>query len=95
MGRRSDLATVLFTDIVDSTAQAATMDDRRWREVREHDKVVRNQLARFRGRVVKTMGDGFLATFDGCARAVRRGKSISEAASALGISCPRTQESTS
>src|SRR5439155_15197974 len=66
------LATVLFTDIVASTARSAEMGDSRWRETREgHDRAVRANLARFRGREVKTMGDGFLATFDGPARAVR------------------------
>jgi class 3 adenylate cyclase len=80
------LATVLFTDIVDSTAQAATLGDRRWREVREeHDAIVRAHLARFRGREVKTMGDGFLATFDGPARAVRCATAITSAMVPLGI----------
>jgi class 3 adenylate cyclase len=55
------LATVLFTDIVDSTAQAAALGDAGWREVRErHDQVVRAQLGRFRGLEIKTIGDGFL-----------------------------------
>ena len=80
------LATVLFTDIVDSTAQAAALGDRRWREVREdHDTVVRAHLARFRGREVKTMGDGFLATFDGPARAVRCAMTLTAAMALLGI----------
>jgi class 3 adenylate cyclase len=71
------LATVLFTDIVDSTARAAVMGDRDWRTVRErHDEIVRLQLARYRGTEVKTMGDGFLATFDGPARAVRCAQAI-------------------
>jgi len=66
------LATVLLTDIVDSTAAAAEMGDRRWREgLAEHDRIVRGLIARHRGREIKTMGDGFLATFDGPARAVR------------------------
>ena len=60
------LATVLFTDIVDSTAQSAAMGDRAWTEIRgQHDQIVRANLGRFRGRQIKTMGDGFLATFDG------------------------------
>ena len=64
--------TVLFTDIVGSTARAAEMGDRRWgRLLEEHDTVVRSNLARFRGREVETTGDGFLATFDGPARAIR------------------------
>jgi class 3 adenylate cyclase len=80
------LATVLFTDIVDSTAQAAAMGDRGWRETRErHDTLVRSQLARYRGREVKTMGDGFLATFDGPARAVRCAQAIAEGVADLGI----------
>jgi class 3 adenylate cyclase len=69
----------LFTDIVDSTSQAAAMGDRRWRAVRErHDEIVRSRLSRYRGREIKTMGDGFLATFDGPARGVRCATSIVE-----------------
>jgi class 3 adenylate cyclase len=80
------LATVLFTDIVDSTAQSAALGDRRWREIREqHDRLVRGQIARFRGREIKTTGDGFLATFDGPARGVRCGQTIVEAVRSLGI----------
>jgi class 3 adenylate cyclase len=66
------LATILFTDLVDSTARAAELGDRRWRQLLErHDAAVRRQLALHRGREVKTVGDGFLATFDGPARAIR------------------------
>jgi class 3 adenylate cyclase len=66
------LATVLFTDIVDSTRLAAELGDRRWHRVLvDHQEAVRRQLARFRGREVKTTGDGFLAPFDGPARAIR------------------------
>jgi pimeloyl-ACP methyl ester carboxylesterase len=80
------LATVLFTDIVDSTSQAAALGDRRWRELRErHDLVVRGQLARHRGREIKTVGDGFLAVFDGPARAVRCARAICPAARSLGV----------
>jgi class 3 adenylate cyclase len=80
------LATVLFTDIVDSTAQAAAMGDRAWRHrLDEHDALVRRQLARFRGREIKTMGDGFLATFDGPARAIKCGCAIRAEARQLGI----------
>jgi class 3 adenylate cyclase len=64
--------TVMFTDIVDSTATAARVGDRRWEHLlAEHDEVVRGALARFRGHEVETTGDGFLATFDGPARAIR------------------------
>ena len=64
--------TVMFTDIVDSTATATRLGDRRWEHLlTEHDEVVRQALARFRGREVETTGDGFLATFDGPARAIR------------------------
>jgi class 3 adenylate cyclase len=80
------LATVLFTDIVDSTSQAAAMGDREWRRMRErHDQVVRSQLARYRGHEIKTMGDGFLATFDGPARGVRCASSIVHAVREQGI----------
>ena len=80
------LATVLFTDIVDSTAQAAAIGDRRWRETRErHDDLVRTQLEGYKGHEVKTLGDGFLATFDGPARAVRCAQSIVAAVGELGI----------
>lgn len=80
------LATILFTDIVDSTAQAAAMGDRGWRDVREqHDLVTRTQLTRFRGREVKSLGDGFLAVFDGPARGVRCARAICESMGRLGI----------
>jgi class 3 adenylate cyclase len=80
------LATVLFTDIVDSTAMSAEFGDARWRETREaHDRAVRANLARFRGREIKTMGDGFLATLDGPARAVRCATTIAQAVRPLGI----------
>src|SRR4029079_12063361 len=63
------LATVLFTDIVGSTGRAVDMGDRRWRELLDrHDAAIRRQLARFRGREIKTAGDSFVATFDGPAR---------------------------
>ena len=66
------LSTVLFTDIVGSTERAATLGDRRWRELLgKHDAIVREQIGRWRGRAVKSVGDGFLATFDGPERAVR------------------------
>ena len=66
------LATVLFTDIADSTSQAAAMGDARWREVLDrHHAMAARTIERFRGRAVKNTGDGFLATFDGPARAIR------------------------
>ena len=80
------LATVLFTDIVDSTHRAAEMGDRDWHALLDaHDAVVRSQLSRFRGREVNTSGDGFLAMFDGPQRAIRCAMAIRDAVQALGI----------
>jgi class 3 adenylate cyclase/pimeloyl-ACP methyl ester carboxylesterase len=80
------LATVLFTDIVDSTRRAAQIGDRDWRALLDaHDAVVRSQLSRFRGREVNTSGDGFLAMFDGPQRAIRCAMAIRDAVQALGI----------
>ena len=80
------LATVLFTDIVDSTGRAATLGDRRWRSILDsHDQTVRQQLRRFHGREIKTTGDGFVASFDGPARAIRCAHAIGEATKSLGI----------
>jgi class 3 adenylate cyclase len=80
------LATVLFTDIVNSTERAATLGDRRWRDLLEgHQSLVRQELARFRGREVKALGDGFLATFDGPARAIRCACAIRDGVRGLGI----------
>jgi class 3 adenylate cyclase len=80
------LATVMFTDIVDSTRRAVELGDREWRALRErHDGAVRQLLTRFRGHEVKTLGDGFLATFDGPARAIRCAAAISDAVQPLGI----------
>ena len=80
------LATVLFTDIVGSTERAAELGDRRWRELLgTHDSAVRRELERFRGREVDTAGDGFFATFDGPARAVRCAISIGDAVRPLGV----------
>jgi len=80
------LATVLFTDIVDSTRRAADMGDRDWHALLDaHDAVVRAQLARFRGREVNTSGDGFIAAFDGPQRAIRCAMAIRDSVQALGI----------
>lgn len=80
------LATVLFTDIVNSTKRALELGDRRWRTLlNQHDAAVRAELARHRGREVKTLGDGFLATFDGPARAVRCAAAITEAVRTMGL----------
>lgn len=80
------LATVLFTDIVDSTVQASIMGDRAWHDrLDAHDAMVRRQLERFRGKEVKTTGDGFLATFDGPARAIQCGRAIRDGAQQLGV----------
>jgi class 3 adenylate cyclase len=80
------LATVLFTDIVGSTARAAELGDRRWRDVLDaHDRAVRRLLERFRGREVNTRGDGFVATFDGPGRAIQCACAIRDAVRALGI----------
>ncbi len=80
------LASVLFTDIVDSTATVASLGDRKWRSMLDsHDRAVREQLKRFGGREVNTTGDGFMASFDGPARAIRCAQAIIEATRSLGI----------
>jgi class 3 adenylate cyclase/pimeloyl-ACP methyl ester carboxylesterase len=80
------LTTVLFTDIVRSTERAATLGDERWRShLDAHDRAVRDQFRRFRGREINTTGDGFVASFDGPARAIRCAKAIVEAAERLGL----------
>jgi class 3 adenylate cyclase len=80
------LATVMFTDIVGSTERAADVGDERWRELlATHQAAVRGALTRFRGHEVKTLGDGFLATFDGPARAIRCGQAMAAAARSLGL----------
>jgi pimeloyl-ACP methyl ester carboxylesterase len=80
------VATVLFTDIVRSTERARELGDRAWRNLLdEHHAVVRRELERFRGREVDTAGDGFFATFDGPARAIRSGKAIVESVRGLGL----------
>jgi pimeloyl-ACP methyl ester carboxylesterase len=81
------LATILFTDIVGSTALAARLGDREWRELLErHHALVRRQLERFRGQEIDTAGDGFVASFDGPARGIRCAAAIAESVSALGLS---------
>ncbi|MDH4335257.1 MAG: adenylate/guanylate cyclase domain-containing protein [Chloroflexota bacterium] len=80
------LATVLFTDIVDSTATAAVMGDARWRKmIDEHDRMAKGLVTRYRGEFVDSTGDGLLATFDGPARAIRCAQAIIEAARPLGV----------
>jgi class 3 adenylate cyclase/dienelactone hydrolase len=80
------LATVMFTDIVESTKRASELGDRQWRTLLDrHDETVRQQLQRFRGNEVKNLGDGFMATFDGPARAVRCAAAISDSVRPLGI----------
>lgn len=80
------LATVLFTDIVASTQRAAALGDEQWKAlIAAHDSRVRTELARFRGKEIKTIGDGFLATFDGPGRAVRCAHAIRQSLSPLGL----------
>jgi class 3 adenylate cyclase len=80
------LATVLFTDIVRSSERAAVLGDRRWRElITQHHTLVRRQLERHRGREIDTAGDGFLAAFDGPARAIRCADAIADGVRPLGI----------
>ena len=80
------LATVLFSDIVGSSEKAASLGDRAWRELLErHHELVRRELVRFRGQEVDTAGDGFLAAFDGPARAIRCGCAIAESMPELGL----------
>jgi class 3 adenylate cyclase len=75
------LATVMFSDIVDSTRRAAELGDRRWRDLLESlEDAVGRELMRFRGRAVKSMGDGFLATFDGPARGIRCAAAVRDTA---------------
>ena len=80
------LTTLLFIDVVDSTRRAAELGDRRWRDVlAEYQSAVREQLQRFRGSEVDSIGDGFLAEFDGAAKAVRCAAAVREAVRAVGV----------
>ena len=80
------LTTIMFTDIVGSTEQAAALGDQRWRSLLDaHDKTVREQFRQFRGREVNTTGDGFVASFDGPARAIRCAEAITEATAKMGV----------
>ena len=80
------LATVLFTDIVGSTERAAVMGDRAWQELLDsHHALVRKELAQFRGREIKTVGDAFIATFDGPARAMRCACAIRDSVGSIGV----------
>ena len=80
------LATILFTDIVDATRQVVEIGDRGWKELlTQYHRLVRDQLARHRGREIDTAGDGFLTAFDGPARAVRCGRAIVDSVRKLGI----------
>ena len=80
------LTTVLFTDIVASTNRAATLGDQRWRALLDaHDRTVRDQIRRFRGREITTTGDGFLVSFDGPARAIHCAQAMIKAAQRVGV----------
>jgi class 3 adenylate cyclase len=80
------LSTVLFTDVVGSTEHAARLGDRRWRDLLQgHDELVRTQLRRWRGREVKTVGDGFLATFDRPGHAVQCADAIVKSVEPIGV----------
>ena len=80
------LATILFTDIVHSTQRAAELGDQRWRDLLdEHDAVVRTAVRRFQGKLIKTTGDGVLATFDGPTRAIEAARAIARAAAGLDL----------
>jgi pimeloyl-ACP methyl ester carboxylesterase len=85
--RARALLTVMFTDIVDATARVAGLGDARWRDLlARHDETLRKELGRFQGREVKTVGDGFLATFDGPpSRALRCALAITQSARELGV----------
>ena len=80
------LATVLFTDIVDSTKRAAEMGDERWKDILEsHNALMNEEVERYRGRTIRSTGDGYLSVFDGPGRAIRCGSAISKELARLGI----------
>ena len=80
------LATVMFVDMVDSTRIAATLGDKAWREVSDrYHRAIAGEISRSRGRIIKSTGDGVLATFDGPARAIRCGLAMCEAVGSLGL----------
>jgi class 3 adenylate cyclase len=80
------MATILFTDIVDSTGRAATLGDRAWRQLLDrHDELVRTEVDRWHGRFVKNTGDGVLATFDAPTRALRCALGLREALAGIGL----------
>jgi class 3 adenylate cyclase len=80
------LTTLLFTDIVGSTERAASIGDQAWHSLLDaHDRTVRDHLRRFRGKEINTTGDGFLASFDGPARAIRCALAMAQATPALGL----------
>jgi class 3 adenylate cyclase len=80
------LATVLFTDVVGSTEKATALGDRQWRELLDrHHAMVRRELAAFRGKEIDTAGDGFLASFDGPARAIRAARAITDKVRLMGL----------
>ena len=80
------LATVLFTDIVGSTERARELGDRRWRDLLDrHNEIVRRDLERYRGREIDTAGDGFFATFDGPARAIRCARTVVDDLRGIGL----------
>jgi class 3 adenylate cyclase len=86
VGDERILATVLLTDIVGSTKRAEAIGDKRWRELLDaHDVIFRRELTRFRGKEVKTTGDGFLATFDGPGRAIQCSLALIASVKSLGI----------
>lgn len=80
------LATVMYTDIVSSTEQVASLGDRKWHDTLDaHNSIARREIGRFSGREIKMTGDGFLATFDGPARAIRCARAIQDAVHPLGV----------